>query len=141
MKLFSTLAIVVAFATVAHAQTQYTSTAASAVEAARATALTLSPTSSIKGETFDRFVSIWLENQDYDIAAADRKSPPCRPFPLLADAKSLTQMDCKSRNHTQQLQSHHAPQPTQLRSSRRRLSTLGLGGLVLPDPQLGKNDR
>lgn len=71
MKLFSTLAATIAFATVGHAQTQYTSTAVSAVEAARATALTLSPTSSIKGKTFDRFVSIWLENQDYDIAAAD----------------------------------------------------------------------
>ncbi|KAE9380679.1 phosphoesterase-domain-containing protein [Stipitochalara longipes BDJ] len=71
MKLFSTFALAIAFATASHAQTQYTSTAASAVEAARATALTLSPTSSVKGKTFDRFVSIWFENQDFDIAAAD----------------------------------------------------------------------
>jgi hypothetical protein len=26
----------------------------------------------VKGKTFDRFVSIWLENTDYDKAAADR---------------------------------------------------------------------
>jgi len=55
-------------------QTQYTSTAASAVEKARATALTESPTSNIAGKTFDRFVTIWCENTDYSIAAGDRKS-------------------------------------------------------------------
>jgi hypothetical protein len=98
MKLFSTFAATVAFATVGHAQTQYTSTAASAVEAARATALTLSPTSSIKGKTFDRFVSIWLENQDFDIAAADRKSAPSHLIPQ-TDEKSFTQMDRKPRHH------------------------------------------
>jgi len=54
-------------------QTQYTSTAASAVEKARATALTESPTSDIAGKTFDRFVTIWCENTDYSIAAGDRK--------------------------------------------------------------------
>ncbi|KAK4221330.1 phosphoesterase family-domain-containing protein [Podospora fimiseda] len=53
------------------AQTQYTSTAASAVAAARATALTLSPTSNVPGKTFDRFVQIWLENVDYSVAIAD----------------------------------------------------------------------
>jgi hypothetical protein len=98
MKLFSTLAATIAFATVGHAQTQYTSTAVSAVEAARATALTLSPTSSIKGKTFDRFVSIWLENQDYDIAAADRMSAPSHLIPQ-TDEKSFTQMDRKPRHH------------------------------------------
>jgi len=55
------------------AQTQYTSTKKADVEAARATAKTLSPTSSVKGKTFDRFVSIWLENTDYVMAAGDRK--------------------------------------------------------------------
>jgi len=54
-------------------QTQYTSTAASAVEKARATALTESPTSDIAGKTFDRFVTIWCENTDYSIPAGDRK--------------------------------------------------------------------
>jgi len=53
-------------------ETMYTATAASAVAAARATALTLSPTSNVKGKTFDRFVQIFLENQDYGIAAGDR---------------------------------------------------------------------
>ncbi|KAJ9143073.1 Phosphoesterase family-domain-containing protein [Pleurostoma richardsiae] len=51
--------------------TYYTATAASDVAAARATALTLSPTSDVKGKTFDRFVQIFLENQDFDIAAGD----------------------------------------------------------------------
>jgi len=41
------------------------------VYAAQATALTLSPTSNVKGKAFDRYVSIWFENTDYDMAAAD----------------------------------------------------------------------
>lgn len=56
-----------------NAQTQYTATNAASVEAARATARTLSPTSSVKGKTFDRFVNIFLENSDFDIASADRE--------------------------------------------------------------------
>ena len=55
------------------AQTQYTSTATSAVSKAAATALTLSPTSSVKGLTFDRFVQIFLENTDYSMAIGDRE--------------------------------------------------------------------
>ncbi|KAI0553183.1 phosphoesterase family-domain-containing protein [Xylaria curta] len=51
--------------------TMYTATASASIEAARATALTLSPTSNVKGKTFDRFVQIFLENQDYSIAAGD----------------------------------------------------------------------
>lgn len=43
------------------------------VYAAQATALTLSPTSKVKGKSFDRYVSIWFENTDYDMAAGDRK--------------------------------------------------------------------
>ncbi|PQE12836.1 acid phosphatase protein [Rutstroemia sp. NJR-2017a BBW] len=38
---------------------------------AQATALTLSPTSNVKGKSFDRYVQIWFENTDYDMAAAD----------------------------------------------------------------------
>lgn len=68
-----TIAVALAFATVGNAQTQYTSTAVAAVEAARATAKTLSPVSSIRGKTFDRFVQIWLENTDFDMAAGDRE--------------------------------------------------------------------
>ncbi|THX77992.1 phosphoesterase-domain-containing protein [Aureobasidium pullulans] len=48
-----------------------TATAAADVAAARASALTLSPTSNVKGKAFDRFVVIWLENTDYDKAASD----------------------------------------------------------------------
>ncbi|KAI0155344.1 phosphoesterase family-domain-containing protein [Xylariaceae sp. FL1272] len=49
----------------------YTATATASIEAARATALTLSPTSDVKGKSFDRFVTIFLENQDFDIAYGD----------------------------------------------------------------------
>ncbi|KAH9884349.1 phosphoesterase family-domain-containing protein [Xylariomycetidae sp. FL2044] len=49
----------------------YTATATASIEAARATALTLSPTSHVEGKTFDRFVQIFLENQDFEIAAGD----------------------------------------------------------------------
>jgi len=65
----------VALVTTAAAQTQYTATGASAVAKARATALTESPTSYVRGKTFDRFVTIFLENTDYDTAAADREGP------------------------------------------------------------------
>ncbi|KAI0908844.1 phosphoesterase family-domain-containing protein [Ustulina deusta] len=51
--------------------TMYTATASASIQAARATALTLSPTSNVQGKTFDRFVQIFLENQDYSIAAGD----------------------------------------------------------------------
>ncbi|KAJ2902505.1 phosphoesterase family-domain-containing protein [Zalerion maritima] len=51
--------------------TMYLSTDAEFVAQAAATALTLSPTSSVSGKTFDRFVQVFLENQDFDIAAGD----------------------------------------------------------------------
>lgn len=56
------------------AQTQYTATGAADVAAARATAKTLSPTSSVKGKKFDRFVCIFLENTDFDMAAGNGES-------------------------------------------------------------------
>jgi hypothetical protein len=71
---FSTSHLAVAvFITAAAAQTQYTATNAAAVAKARATALTESPTSNVKGQSFDRFVAIWLENTDYSGAANDRE--------------------------------------------------------------------
>lgn len=54
-----------------YAQSQYTATGTAAVAAAAATALTLSPTSNVPGSTFNRFVQIWLENQDYSAAIKD----------------------------------------------------------------------
>ncbi|PSS18502.1 hypothetical protein M430DRAFT_19095 [Amorphotheca resinae ATCC 22711] len=71
MHFYSSAVVVIALASMGNAQSQYTSTGTAAVAQARATALTLSPTSSVKGKTFDRFVTIWLENTDYDMAAAD----------------------------------------------------------------------
>jgi hypothetical protein len=70
---WSQLTVLATAATVA-AQTQYTSTQSSAVAKARATARTESPTSNIQGKTFDRFVTIFLENTDYSSARADRKN-------------------------------------------------------------------
>ncbi|KAL2069569.1 hypothetical protein VTL71DRAFT_14248 [Oculimacula yallundae] len=67
----SIIAVALAFATATQAQYQYTATDKAAVAAAQATAKTLSPVSSIKGKKFDRFVQIWLENTDFDMAAAD----------------------------------------------------------------------
>ncbi|KAH1275355.1 hypothetical protein KXX33_006545 [Aspergillus fumigatus] len=43
----------------------------SEIEAAQATVLPHSPVSNVKGLAFDRFVNIWLENTDFDKAAAD----------------------------------------------------------------------
>ncbi|RDW88128.1 acid phosphatase phoa-1 [Coleophoma cylindrospora] len=48
-----------------------TATDVTDVYAAQATAKTRSPTSCVKGAAFDRYVSIWFENTDYDMAAAD----------------------------------------------------------------------
>jgi hypothetical protein len=45
-----------------------------AIEHGRETALTLSPTSHIKGRTFDRFVQIWLENEEDNVTPNDRKA-------------------------------------------------------------------
>ena len=42
------------------------------VHAAQATAKSESPVSHVKGKAFDRYVSIWFENTDYDMAAGDR---------------------------------------------------------------------
>jgi len=68
-----------AFLAIALAQTQYTSTGTAAVAKARATAKTESPTSSVIGNTFNRFVTIWCENTDYSMAAGDRKSSQIVP--------------------------------------------------------------
>lgn len=50
---------------------QYTATGAQDVFAAQATAATAHPTSNKKGKAFDRFVTIWLENTDFEKAAGD----------------------------------------------------------------------
>jgi len=76
----SSLVVALGLVSTAAAQTQYTSTATSAVAKAAATAKTLSPTSYVRGKTFDRFVTIWLENTNYASAAADRSNTPFSPF-------------------------------------------------------------
>jgi hypothetical protein len=69
--IFSRTTVLLAMASGIYAQSQYTSTGTAAVAQAAATALTLSPTSSVAGLTFDRFVQIWLENEDYSAAIKD----------------------------------------------------------------------
>ena len=50
----------------------YTATANTSVYAAQATASTSQvPKHYVKGKAFDRFITIWMENTDYDKAAAD----------------------------------------------------------------------
>lgn len=68
---------VLGLASFAAAQTQYTSTGTAAVAKAAATALTLSPTSSVAGNKFERFVQIFLENTDYSKAIANSETSPC----------------------------------------------------------------
>lgn len=73
---FSTSLAVASVASVAlavPAPASPTATDPANVYAAQATALTLSPTSKVKGKSFDRYVSIWFENTDFDIAAGDRE--------------------------------------------------------------------
>lgn len=59
--------------TVSGWETAYTATGTAEVAAAAATAKTSSPTSKVKGRSFDRIVSIWFENEDYDKAIGDRE--------------------------------------------------------------------
>lgn len=56
---------------------QNTATSPADVAAAAATAKTESPTSHVKGKAFDRFVTVWLENTNYEAAAADGMALPC----------------------------------------------------------------
>jgi len=74
MRLTFLLAVVAGGVSSVVAQNTFTST--SAVEAAAATALTLSPTSNVKGKAFDRICVIFLENTDFQPAFDDREYPP-----------------------------------------------------------------
>lgn len=70
---FSTTVAAAALATMAIAAPALpTATDTADVYAAQATAKSESPTSKVKGKVFDRYVSIWFENTDYAVAAADR---------------------------------------------------------------------
>ncbi|KAK7733308.1 hypothetical protein SLS53_008205 [Cytospora paraplurivora] len=64
------LAVATGFAT-AQEYYSYTATSTADVYAAQATAKTLSPVSNVPGKAFDRFVIIWNENTDYDLAIGD----------------------------------------------------------------------
>lgn len=72
MHLQSAFAVVSTLVVAVSGQTQYTASKAADVAAAKATAPTLSPTSYVKGKSFDRIVQIWLENTDFDMAQGDR---------------------------------------------------------------------
>ncbi|KAI1170068.1 acid phosphatase phoa [Nemania sp. FL0916] len=64
-------ALLLAGGAAAQIENMYTATGTAEVAAAAATAKTESPTSHVKGKAFDRFVVIWLENTDYDMAIND----------------------------------------------------------------------
>jgi acid phosphatase len=74
MRSFIPSALLFAGSVAAQAENLYTATGTAAVAAAAATAKSLSPTSNVKGKAFDRFVTIWLENTDYDMSINDRTS-------------------------------------------------------------------
>ncbi|KAL3424928.1 phosphoesterase [Phlyctema vagabunda] len=95
MHFLRAISAILPFVSVVAAQTQYTATNAASVAAARATALTLSPTSSVKGKTFDRFVSIFLENTDFSMAASD-------PNLAALAKKGITLTNYKATTHPSQ---------------------------------------
>ena len=49
----------------------YTASKPAAVHASQATAPSIQKTSHVRGKAFDRFITIWLENTDYQKAAGD----------------------------------------------------------------------
>lgn len=53
----------------------------------QSTALTLSPTSDVKGKAFDRYISIWLENTNYESAISE-STFTIRPY-CLASIRSI----------------------------------------------------
>ena len=76
MRLTVTFLLAVAGGGVSSVVAQNTFTSTSAVEAAAATALTLSPTSHVKGKAFNRIAIIYLENTDFAPAFDDREYSP-----------------------------------------------------------------
>jgi hypothetical protein len=96
---FMSITALIVFANICDAQTQYTATNAADVAAAKATAKTLSPTSHVKGKTFDRIVQIWCENTDFDMAAGDRKSLPTFSK-YYTDTISIFSVGGKSRHNS-----------------------------------------
>ncbi|KAF3394060.1 Acid phosphatase [Penicillium rolfsii] len=68
----ASVASLLAAATLAHAQVATVSSPSIAdIKQAAATTLPESPTSDVKGLAFNRFYQVWLENIDYEDAAAD----------------------------------------------------------------------
>ena len=95
--IFSRTTALFALASGVYAQSQYTSTGTAAVAKAAATALTLSPTSSVAGLTFDRFVQIWLENENYSAAIKDSGWPMPRNSNIVHVANLKFSQLCLSR--------------------------------------------
>lgn len=79
-----------------------TATDVADVKAAQATAKSSSPTSKVKGKVFDRYVSIWFENTDYDMAAADRKYSSCIYCCAILTSISQLPVVCQARYHPDQ---------------------------------------
>lgn len=81
--------IVAALFTTILGQTKYTSTGTGVVAKKRATAKTERPTSYVAGRYFNRFVTIWCENTDYDMAAGDCMSRTLSECSLLTFQPTL----------------------------------------------------
>jgi hypothetical protein len=117
MRSFISSTLLFASGAVAQYQDLYTATGTAEVAAAAATALTTSPTSHVKGKAFDRFVVVWLENTDYDMAANDRKSlSHVQPIHhKLTLVYSQSRLAGEKGNHTYRLSRRHTPLAAQLR--------------------------
>jgi acid phosphatase len=70
----TTFAVVSLLSAAIAAPASPTATDTADVYAAQATARTASPTSHVKGKAFDRYVSIWFENTDYDVRSLPEHS-------------------------------------------------------------------
>lgn len=78
-----------AVASLAVAQTTFTATAAADVARAAATARTESPVSNVKGKSFDRILTIYLETTAFNNTIADGKCTADNLQPLRAHPLTL----------------------------------------------------
>ena len=141
MRVRSFVTAAINFATTSNTQSQHLLNTSSAVAATKATAKTLSPTSSVPGKTFDRFVNIWLENTDYEMAAGDRlQSYSRRKGPSLM-IFSIAYMACNERHNTYKLLCSYSSKPAELHCRSRWQYPLGVRRLVRANFELSADDR
>ena len=71
MRALALAAVAVALVVAKNEPNEFTASKAAPVYAAQATTATTQKTSHVRGKVFDRFITIWLENTDYEKAAGD----------------------------------------------------------------------